>query len=356
MRIPFQKWMEESLDTALHRRAPMTKATPMKAYVVEQPGGPEVLQLRDIPSQEPAADEVQIRVRAFGLNRAEVYWRAGQMGPISAPRVPGIEAVGEVIHDPAGTFRTGQRVATAMGGMQFARNGSYAEQVTVLRSNVVALDGTALSWEELAALPEAYLTVWGALDKSLRIQPGQTLLIRGATSSVGLAAIAYAKARGLKVIATTRSQANTGRLREMGADEVVVDAGAITDPVREIAPTGVDAALEIVGASTLRDTVKTLRPFGAVNVIGLLGGPPVLAQFHLMQDLPAATQLSFFPGILVGTPAMSLNDSPLPWIAQETAARRMPSLGTRTFDFDDVRRAHSVMESDRALGKIVIQL
>ncbi|MFM0209589.1 hypothetical protein PQQ96_19490 [Paraburkholderia sediminicola] len=139
----------------------------MKAYVIEQAGGPEVLQLRDIPSQEPTADEVQIRVRAFGLNRAETYLRAGKMGAITTPRVPGIEAVGEVIHDPAGVFRTGQRVATAMGGMQFGRNGSYAEQVTVLRSNVLALGDTSLPWEELAALPEAYLTIWGALDKSL---------------------------------------------------------------------------------------------------------------------------------------------------------------------------------------------
>lgn len=328
----------------------------MKAYVIEQAGGPEVLQLRDISSPEPTADEVQIRVRAFALNRAEVYLRAGKMGAITTPRVPGIEAVGEVVHDPAGVFRTGQRVATAMGGMQFSRNGSYAEQVTVLRSNVLALDDTSLSWEELAALPEAYLTVWGALDKSLAIQSGQTLLVRGATSSVGLAAVTYAKARGLKVIATTRSQANASRLHEMGADEVVVDNGEIDAAVRQIVPAGVDAALEVIGAATLRDTIKTLRPFGAVNVIGLLGGPPILEQFHLMQDLPWATRVSFFPSGLLGTPALSLQDSPLPWIGQEIAERRMPSLRTQTFDFDDVRRAHSLMESDRALGKLVVLL
>ena len=328
----------------------------MKAYVIEQQGGPEVLQLRDIPSPEPTADEVQIRVRAFGLNRAEIYLRAGKMGAITAPRVPGIEAVGEVIRDPAGTFHTGQRVATAMGGMQFGRNGSYAEQVTVLRSNVIALGDALLSWEELAALPQAYLTIWGALDKSLAIQPGQTLLVRGATSSVGLAAVTYAKARGLKVIATTRSQANTARLREMGADDVVVDGGEIARQIRELVPAGIDAALEVVGAATLRDTIKALRPFGAVNVIGLLGGPPVLEQFHLMQDLPGATRLSFFPSGLLGTPALPLHDTPLPWIAQEIAARHIPSLRTETFDFDDLRRAHSLMESDRALGKLVVRL
>jgi NADPH:quinone reductase-like Zn-dependent oxidoreductase len=328
----------------------------MKAYVIEQPGGPEVLQLRDIPSPEPAPDEVQIRVRAFGLNRAETYLRAGKMGDITTPRVPGIEAVGEVIHDPAGVLRTGQRVATAMGGMQFSRNGSYAEQVTVLRNNVISLDDTSLSWEELATLPEAYLTAWGALDKSLAIQHGQTLLVRGGTSSVGQAAITYAKARGLIVIATTRSSANTQRLYEIGADEVVIDSGDIAQRIREVAPQGVDAALEVVGATTLRDTIKTLRPFGAVSVIGLLGGPPVVEQFHLMQDLPGGTRLNFFPSGLLGTPALPLQDTPLPWLAKELAAKRMPSIHTRTFAFDEVRHAHRLMESDRALGKLVVLL
>ncbi|MGT2431624.1 zinc-binding dehydrogenase [Cupriavidus basilensis] len=328
----------------------------MKAYVIEQAGGPEVLQMREIASPEPAADEVRIRVRAFGLNRAEAYLRAGKMGPITAPRVPGIEAVGEIVDDPAGVFRTGQRVATAMGGMQFTRGGSYAEQITVLRSNVIALDNISLTWEELAALPEAYLTAWGALEKSLAVERGQTLLIRGATSSVGLAALTYAKALGLNVIATTRSQTNAGRLREAGADKVVVDSGEIAADVRQLAPEGVDAALEVVGATTLRDTVKTLRPFGAVSVIGLLGGPPALESFHLMQDLPAAVRLNFFPSGLLGTAALPLSDSPLPWIAQDLAKGLIPSTHARTFDFDEVRQAHSLMESNRALGKLVVRL
>ena len=328
----------------------------MKAHVVEHAGGPDALVLRDIPAVEPSAEEVQIRVRAFGLNRAEVYRRAGKMGPITAPVVPGIEAVGEVIRDPSGVLRTGQRVATVMGGMQFSRHGSYAEQVTVLRSNVVSLEGSTLAWEELAALPEAYMTAWGALDRSLAIRAGGTLLVRGATSSVGLAALTYAKARGLRVVATTRSAANSARLTSLGADVVVVDTGEIAGAVREIARDGVDFALEVVGATTLRDTVKAVRPFGSVSVIGLLGGPPVLEQFHLMQDLPAAVRLNFFPSGLLGTAAMPLQESPLPWVAAEVAAGRMPSLRTQTFDFDDVRRAHSLIESDRVLGKLVVCL
>lgn len=297
----------------------------MKAYVIEQPGGPEVLRLHDIASPEPNANEVRIRVRAFGLNRAELYRRAGKMGPIAGPVVPGIEAVGEVLQDPAGQFRVGQRVATAMGGMQFSRNGSYAEEVTVLRSNVVALPDSELSWEELAALPQAYLTVWGALDRSLAIQPGQTLLVRGATSSVGLAALTYAKARGLRVLASTRSAEHTARLRQLGADQVFIDDGELCASILAAAPEGVDAALEVVGAPTLRDSVRCLRPFGSVCVIGLLGGPPLLEQFQLMQDLPGATRLSFFPSGLLGGAYMDLGESPLGWSGAGTD-RRPPAL------------------------------
>lgn len=312
--------------------------------------------MRDIPSAAPKADEVRIRVRAFGINRAEVYRRAGMMGPIAGQVVPGIEAVGEVIEDPSGTLRTGQRVATAMGGLQFSRPGSYAEEVTVLCSNVIDLNGTALSWEELAALPESYLTVWGALGRLIDAVPGQTLLVRGATSAVGQAGVAYAKARGQRVIAATRSAENAARLKAIGADAVIIDTGDIAGQVRALAPEGVDAVLEVVGAATVRDSLRALKPFGAAVVIGLLGGAPVLDRLHLMDDLPAATCLAFFPSGLLGTMALPLADAPLAWIAEKTASGAMPSLRVQTFDFDDVRRAHALMESDRAQGKLVVRV
>lgn len=328
----------------------------MKAYVIERAGGPEVLRLADVPSPQAKGDEVTIRVRAFGLNRAEVYRRAGKMGPINGPVVPGIEAVGEVISDASGTFRPGQRVATAMGGMQFTRSGSYAEEVAVLRSNVIDLQDTTLSWEELAALPESYLTAWGALGSSLGLAKGQTLLVRGATSALGLAATVYAKTLGATVLATTRSEGNVSRLREVGADVALVDRGRVEEEVRRAYPEGIDAALEVVGVATLRDTIKTLKPFGAVAVVGLLGGPPVLENFHLMQDLPGATRLSFFQSGLLGTPALPLAEAPLKAIAAGISAGRLPSLLARTFDFGDVPQAHALMESDRALGKLVVRV
>lgn len=328
----------------------------MKAYVVEKVGGPEALELRDVDSVQPGNDEVLIRVKAFGLNRAETYLRAGHMGEITAPRTPGIEAVGEIINDPTGIFQPGQRVATSMGGMQFSRAGSYAEQVTVLRSNVVDLGNSNLSWEELASLPQSYLTVWGALTKSLKIQKGQTILIRGATSSVGLAAVAYAKAHGLNVIATTRSAERESRLKELGATHVIIDQGEISEQVRALYPAGVDAALEVVGAATLKDTIKAIRPFGAVTVIGLLGGAPVIEHLHLMQDLPSAISVNFFPSGLFGTAALPLTDTPLDWIAKEIEEGRMPSIVTQVFNFTDLRRAHSLIESNQAFGKLVVRI
>ncbi|WP_410209962.1 zinc-binding dehydrogenase [Aquirhabdus sp.] len=328
----------------------------MKAYIVEQAGGIEVLQLKDISSKAPNADEVQIRVRAFGVNRAEIYRRAGNMGEITAPVVLGIEAVGEVIHDPAGVFQVDEKVATAMGGLQFTRHGSYAEEVTVLRSNVISLKDTTLPWRELAALPEAYLTIWGALVKTLKVQVGQTILIRGATSSVGLAAVAYAKSLGLRVIATTRNEANRARLHTIGADVTIVDNGAIADLVKAVVPSGVDVALEVVGASTLKDTIKAVKPFGAVTVIGLLGGAPVLSDFHLMQDLPTAVQLSFFPSGLIGTSALPLTDNPLVEIAHQIAAGHIPSIVTQVLPFSEVRQAHTMIENNQVLGKLVIEV
>ncbi|MRS89710.1 zinc-binding dehydrogenase [Enterobacteriaceae bacterium RIT714] len=328
----------------------------MRAYVIEQAGGPEVMTLQNIPSAAPQADEVRIKVRAFGLNRAETYRRAGKMGPITAPVVPGIEAVGEILNDPSGTFRPGQRVATAMGGLQFTRNGSYAEEVTVLRSNVINLEGVTLSWEELAALPESYLTVWGALGRLIDTTPGQTVLVRGATSSVGQAAVVYAKARGQRVIATTRSTENRARLLQIGADAVVIDSGEIAKQVRAVSPEGIDVVLEVVGAATVLDSLRSLKPFGTVVVIGLLGGAPVLENLHLMNDLPNATRLAFFGSGLLGTPALPLTDAPLKWIAEQVASKAMPSLLVKTLTFDELPEAHRLIENNQAQGKLVVRL
>jgi NADPH2:quinone reductase len=325
----------------------------MKAVIAKQPGGPEVLQLVDIDQPITKDGEVKIRVKAFGLNKAESYYRSGNYGTFVPDQALGIEAVGEVVDDPSGQFNVGQKVATAMGGMMFARHGGYAEYITVNASNVIAIDSD-LSYPELAALPEAYLTIWGALDKNLQIKEGQTLLIRGATSSVGLAAVAYAKFSKLTVVATTRNPKSVDKLKAMGADHVVIDDGDIHEKVREVIPSGVDNALEVVGAQTVKDTLKSVRPWGQVAVIGLLSGPPILESFNLMGDLPNTIKLSFFSSGMLGTAELPLQGSPLNEIARAVQHGEIPSGIGRVFSIEDIQAAHCVLDKGSAGGKIVV--
>jgi NADPH2:quinone reductase len=281
--------------------------------------------------------------------------RAGAYGPITAPTVLGIEAVGEVIEDASGTFQPGQRVATAMGGLGTEHNGSYAEQIVARRENVVALGDTDLSWEELAALPEAVLTVWGALVPAMKLQAGQRLLVRGATASVGQAAVVLAKQMGAQVMATTRREAQRERLLSLGADGVLVDDGAVAAQVRAHWPQGADAVLEVVGASTVRDSLHAVRPFGEVVVVGLLGGR-VIEQVDLLADLPEAVGLRFFKTQMLGTPALPLTDAPLARLAELRAKNSVPSTLGHTFDFSELAKAHALMESNQAAGKIVVRV
>ncbi len=326
----------------------------MKAVVITKPGGVDELQIQDVEEPTTPDGYVKIRTKAFGLNRAETYYRAGNFGEITEPRIPGIEAVGEVVEDKSGKFRTGQKVITAMGGLMLARHGSYAEYVVAPASNVLAVQ-SQLPWEELAALPQAYLTVWGALDKNMAIQKGQSLLVRGGTTTLGFAAITYAKAKGLKVVATTRDIKNTKLLLSKGADQVIIDDGNIAEEVRAIFPEGVDCALEVVGIATIKDTLNTIKPFGHLCVVGVLTGPPVFENFNLMSDLPNTVQINFFSSGLFGAPEMPLSESPIQWIAEQVENKKMPSLISKTYEFDQIREAHQAMENNQILGKAVVK-
>src|SRR5215831_2284338 len=189
----------------------------MRAIVITQPGGPEVLQVREVADPVPAAGEVLIRVMAFGVNHAETHMRKGEW-PESTP-VSGIEAVGTVASDPSGRLAEGTKVLTIMGGLGRTRNGSYAEYTVAAAENVAEID-SSLSWTDLAAIPESYATAWVALTDNLAIESKQTLLVRGATSALGQAAINIAADLGAKVLATTRRQGRAELLRSIGASEV----------------------------------------------------------------------------------------------------------------------------------------
>lgn len=319
----------------------------MRAIIIDHYGPPEVLTHAVVADPIPAPGEVLIRVKAFGLNHAECYFRSGLWGDVA--RITGIEAVGVVQADPSGNLQPGARVLGLLGGMGRTRDGSYAELVTVPASNVAATDAD-LAWPTLAAVPQVYATAWSALHRNLAIQAGQRLLVRGATSAVGQAAVQLGVMAGATVLATTRTPARIPLLRELGAEEVLIDDG-------RLAPDPVDAVVDLVGNATLRHSLRLARAGGRVVQLGFLGGPAPVEAFNPIEDLPTGVQLSFYGSAFVlGSPSYPLDEIPFADIFRAVADGTLRADPARVFGFDEIVEAHHIMEAGTAGGKLVVAL
>ena len=326
----------------------------MRAIVMTEHGGPEVLRIQELPDPVAGEGDVLIRVNAFGLNHADTYIRSG-IWPFGMP-VLGIEAAGTVEADPRGRFERGTPVIAIVGGMARDRNGSYAELVTVPATNVVPIE-TSLSWAELAAIPEVYATAWTALHTNLALRSGQSVLIRGATSTLGRAAVNIAADLGAHVIATTRNPEREPELRELGAAEVLIDDGELAPKVRATHPNGVDAVLELVGNSALRDSLQTVRPTGGVCLVGFLGGLEPIADFNPLLDLPSGVRLTTFASAFVlGNEYFPTTDVPLQEIVDKASRGVFQAKPARVFQFDQIVDAHRLIDAGEANGKLVVQI
>jgi NADPH:quinone reductase-like Zn-dependent oxidoreductase len=275
----------------------------MRAVVVTRPGGLDALEIRDVPVPAPRPGWVRIKVKAFGVNESEITTRKGESdAQVTYPRVPGIEAVGLVDQADAGSgLPPSQQVATMMGGMGRAFDGSYAQYVTVPAAQVIAFE-SALPWEVLGALPEMFQTAHGSLSTGLDLQAGQTLLIRGGTSTVGLSAATMAKDLGATVISTTRHPERADELRAIGVDHPIVDDGTIAEKIRDLAPGGVDAALELVGCTVLPDTLACVRAHGTLCFTGALAGGWTIRDFTPFM-IPNGVRLTSYAGEATDLPA-----------------------------------------------------
>lgn len=321
----------------------------MRAIVLDKFGGLDSLVYKDIPEPEPKAGHVVIQIKAFGLNHAELHMRRGEWA--EAAPVSGIECVGIVKSCPGGELPVGAKVAAMMGGLGRTINGSYAQYTRAPVLNVALIEAD-LSWAELAAIPETYATAWTCLFRNLEIRKGQLLVIRGATSSFGQAALKMAVNAGVRVIATTRSPERFAQLTKLGAESCEIERPNLAQYIAEAKQ--IDAVLDLVGNSVVLDSLAMLRRGGRSCLAGWLGGLDPIPDFNPLLQMASGVCLTFFGSFVFGTPGFPLSDVPLQQIAADAAAGRLDVKPARVFRFDEIREAHRVMEANEAHGKMVV--
>ena len=322
----------------------------MKAAVTTRIGDPSVIEIREVPKPIPKQGWVLIQVKAFGFNRSEMYTRQGHSPDVKFPRIQGIECVGIVEADPSGTYQKGQQVAAIMGEMGRAYDGGYAEY-TLVPLRIVFPFQSDLPWSTLGAIPEMFQTVSGSVDQALEVQPGETFLIRGGTSSIGMLSCQLAKTMGVTVISTTRKQEREKALKENGADHVIIDDGEIANKVKKMFPGGVNKVLELVGTKTLKDSLRCLAPKGVVCMTGILGNSWSMEDFSPMYDIPSTAKLTCYAG-----DAENLSSDDLQGFINEVKKGTISLNIDSILKLEDVPKAHEMMENSQAKGKMVVEL
>ena len=320
----------------------------MRAVVLDAPGPPEALSVREIPVPTPDPAWVLIEVRAFGLNRSELHTRLGLAEGVAFPRVLGIEATGVVAACPGGEFEVGEQVVAMMGGMGRTFDGGYAEYTSVPAAQVIGFS-SELDWSTLGAVPEMLQTANGSLTVGLDAQPGESILIRGGTSSIGMATAVLAKQREMTVLSTTRNPAKAETLTDIGVDQVIVDDGKVAEQVRAVLPDGVDNALELIGTPTLPDTLRATKVHGVVCFTGMLSNEWTVKNFYPIEYLPTGVRLTAYGGDAADLPAAVLQQ-----FLDDVAAGRAVVPVHRRFDLDQIQEAHAYMEAGGASGKLVV--
>lgn len=325
-------------------------ASTMRAVVLDGPGPPEALTIREVLVPTPRRGWVLIEVKAFGLNRSELHTRLGLADGVTFPRIPGIEAAGVVAACPGGEFEPGTQVVAMMGGMGRTFDGGYAEYTSVPVAQVIPFE-SELDWATLGAVPEMLQTSFGSLTIGLDARPGQSILIRGGTSSIGMATAVLARRRDMTVLSTTRSPSKAEVLRAVGVDHVLVDDGDVASQVRAVIPDGVDVALELIGTPTLPDTLRATRMHGVVCFTGMLSNEWTVRDFYPIDYIPRGVRLTAYGGGATDLPPEVLDDF------LDAVARGGVTVPVhRVYQLDEIVDAHRDMEAGTTAGKLVVTI
>jgi len=338
----------------------------MKAVRIHQFGGPEVLSYEDVPDPQPRKDQVLVRVRACSLNHLDVWVRKGLPG-VKLPHILGSDVAGEVVEvgEYISGFKTGQRVLLApmhycgyctrcVAGLQNqcreftvlgnAVDGGNCELIAAPAANVIPIPDS-LDFNQAASVPLVFVTAWHMLVGLAKVRPGQTVLVLGASSGVGIAAIQIARLFHCRVITTAGDEAKLAKGRELGADYGIDHyKQKISEEVRKITnKEGVDIVVEHVGAATWDESVKSLKTGGTLVTCGATSGPNVGIDLrHLF-----ARQLSLL-GSYMGTMG-ELHE-----VLKHVFAGRLKPVVDRVFPLSELRAAHEYLEKSRMFGKIVV--
>lgn len=237
-----------------------------------------------------------------------------------------------------------------MGGMGRYFDGSYTEYCLVPKQNIFPLRSD-LPWKVLGAIPEMFQTVSGSLKEALEIKKGETLLIRGGTSSIGMLACQLAKTKKLTVISTTRNKEKKEVLISNGADHVVIESGHIEDDIKSIFPSGLHKVLELIGTTTLKDSLKCVQTKGIVCMTGILGNEWTMKEFTPMGDIPSLVRLTSYMGDTENLSKTSLQE----FIEEVTVGKIQLNI-SKTLKLNELSEAHQYMEDNKSAGKIVIEI
>lgn len=324
-------------------------ALDMDAIVLRKFGGPEELKLQRVVKPEPVSQEVLIHVKAFGLNHADMHIRKGEWDLYNP--ILGFECVGVVEACPNGKFAQGSKVFAIMGGMGLLRPGCYGEYVNVPVDSVTQIESN-LSWAQLAAIPLVYASAYTCLFTNLDIHAGESLLIRGATSTIGQAALHLAVDAGVKVTTTTRRMERFEMLKNMGSEQVIIEEDDLHEKLSE--DVKFDKILNLVGNRVLLQSTKLINRGGRMVLAGWLGGLSPLSNFNPMLEMEAGVHFSLFNSRELGTPKLPLASIPLQAIIMKLEKSVWNAEPAKVFDYRDIIKAHGLLESHDAGGKIVI--